>query len=59
MYLNTKYFQQIYLNTKHIDVFQYFSKYHQNIDLLNPLTFLKLIIYQTEYLVQLSRISMS
>ena len=41
MYLNTKYFQQMYLNTECIDAFKYFSKYLQNIDLFNPLTFLK------------------
>ena len=45
MYLNTKYFQQIYSNTKYIDAFKYFSKYFQNMDLFNPLTFLKWIIY--------------
>ena len=45
MYLNTEYFLQMYLNTKYIVVFEYFckyfSKYLQNIDLFNTLTFFK------------------
>ena len=49
----------MYFNTKYIDVFQYFFKYLQNVDLFNPLTFLKWITYWTEYLFQLSRISIS
>ena len=39
----------MYLNIKYIDVFKYFSKnffkYLQNVDLFNPLTFLKWSIY--------------
>ena len=38
----------MYLNTKYIDVFRYFSKYFlkylQNIDLFSPLTFLTVIL---------------
>ena len=59
MYLNTEYFLQMYLNAKYIDVFKYFFKYFQNIDLFNPLTFFKWIIvsYILDYLIQLSRMS--
>ena len=49
MYLNTEYLLQMYLSTKYNGVFKYFCKYFykyiQNIDLFNPLTFLKWIIY--------------
>ena len=45
LYLNTKYMLQMFSNTKYIYVFKYLSKYFfkylQNIDLFNPLTFLK------------------
>ena len=30
----------MYLNTNYIDAFKYFSKYPQNVDLFDPLTFL-------------------
>ena len=42
MNLNTKYFQQMHLITIYIDVFEYFSKYLQNVDLFNPLIFFKM-----------------
>ena len=45
MYLNTKYFLQIYLNSKYIDVFKYFSNtfvntisyYFQNIVIIHSI----------------------